>query len=159
MQRAFLLALVVVCVAAIQQPLPISFERVGVAANVFSFPQGNYLDVNGDGLPDYIVSFVNPTNPPDSLNLIWMNDGKGNWIPGGQWHSVEESALTSLRESLTQGLLKDEEYMQLVELLASGDPAMLFFAKQFQHDKDLFMKHTQYHLVQKTKRQTATNSQ
>jgi len=143
-----LLLVLILIVGALgaQQPLPEVMFRPGVlgqGAVPFEWTDGQFVDVDGDGLPDWVVSFY--VSPQDNANRIWMNRG-GTWTNGAEWKSAEEL----LEELVKGGQLRedDDEYFQMMSLLASGDRSLRYYATRFQ-DGAKFLRHARYHVKQR----------
>jgi len=80
-------------------PPNIAIRCQTVANNFMCFNTMQFVDVNGDGLPDIIHSFY-ITNM-DNANIVYLNNGNG-WVPSSEWNEDHQiSALKSSNEVLS----------------------------------------------------------
>ena len=90
----FFLLLIVNLAQGGQDPVPFLMTRQS-ANQLYSVNEGNFVDINGDGLVDYVVS-EHGDDATDVVNKIWMNDGRGHWIEGSQWNAPSNIAYNLL---------------------------------------------------------------
>lgn len=105
------------------------------------FSSGELIDVNGDGLPDFVYNWWQSSGAYN--NLLYINNGQG-WQKGEDFEKAKQMTKMVVEDAKQKGSIDDSQEILLLDWVMEGEGRIHQLVDEYlikQNNTDLFLRH------------------